>query len=326
MQQLPRPPRLQPYVAPELPNVVPTAPGVERIEPGAVQDLLEGQIPCLLVDVRGEDRKCGLIGGAIHVPAIAEVPFITRVPELVREWASQPLVIFHCQYSAHRAPHCANWYREQAPPSQRVAILEGGFRAWEGNGLPVRAFLAQDADRGHGDDAADQAANHFAVQQGVQLAMQKQAALDGQNSLASADLPAQTVRKVIDVDEAVLEDAEQKASSASREPAATLQERALASLQATAQVMYKQVGMAASTAQEGLGASLGDCWCGFGLGMPPPPSPRDRHPLPGRHNSGCDEREAALEASPGSPPGVLLGVRNGLKGQAAHWDEMRRDV
>jgi hypothetical protein len=199
-----------------------------------------------------------------------------------------------------------------------VALLEGGFRAWEGNGLPVLAFLAQDADRGHGNDAADQAANHFAVQQGVQLAMQKQAALDGHNSLASADLPARTARKVFE--QAAPDCAQQRASSASREkPAATLQERALASLQATAQVMYKQVGMAASTAQEGLGVSLGDCWCGFGLGMPP--SPRDRHPQPGRYN---DTGAEALEASPGSP-GVLLGVRTGLKCQAAHWDEMRRD-
>merc|ERR1712007_178241 len=43
-----------------------------------------------------------------------------------------------CQYSAHHAPQCANWYRERASPKQRVAIMSMGFRGWEGLGLPVQ--------------------------------------------------------------------------------------------------------------------------------------------------------------------------------------------
>lgn len=121
---------------PYIPNRVPTVDGVQHFHPETVaQMLMEGQ--CLLVDVRGEDRAAGLIEGAIHEPAIDQVPFLARVPSLVRRWQEHRVVVFTCQYSAHRAPQCANWYREQAPATQLVAILAGGFRGWEALGLPV---------------------------------------------------------------------------------------------------------------------------------------------------------------------------------------------
>jgi len=147
------------YVAPELPNTVPLAAGVERLEPEMVFNLLKNA-SCVLVDVRGEDRAAGLIEGAVHVPAIdAAAPFASRVPDLVRRWKSQSLVVFTCQYSAHRAPQCANWYREQADPRQRVAILSGGFRGWEGSGLPVQDAMG--TNRAGADAYAIQAGNHF---------------------------------------------------------------------------------------------------------------------------------------------------------------------
>merc|ERR1719362_2116580 len=68
-----------------------------------------------------------------------------KVPKLVQKWADQSLVVFTCQYSAHRAPQCANWYRQKANPRQRVAILSGGFRGWEALGLPVQSLAAPDA-------------------------------------------------------------------------------------------------------------------------------------------------------------------------------------
>jgi len=121
---------------PYIPNRVPTAEGVHHFHPEVVAHMLiEGK--CLLVDVRSEDRAAGLIEGSIHEPAIDQVPFLTRVPSLVERWREHRIVIFTCQYSAHRAPQCANWYREQAPASQLVAILAGGFRGWEALGLPV---------------------------------------------------------------------------------------------------------------------------------------------------------------------------------------------
>lgn len=149
-----------PYVPPELPATVPTAPGVEHLDPVTVQELMR-QGACVLVDVRGQDRAAGLIEGAEHVPAIDErFPFKSRVPQLVQRYASIGLVIFTCQYSAHRAPTCANWYRDQAPGTQRVAILKGGFRHWERVGLPVQQMPAATLQ-------AVQASDQLAVTQGL---------------------------------------------------------------------------------------------------------------------------------------------------------------
>lgn len=129
----------QVYVPPPCPNRVPTIAGIDHLDPTTVQNLMQ-ENKCIVIDLRGEDRAAGLIDGALHVPAIDTVPFLTRVPDLVRQWADQKLVIFTCQYSAHRAPQCANWYRQQASPSQAVGILSGGFRGWESVGLPVKAY------------------------------------------------------------------------------------------------------------------------------------------------------------------------------------------
>merc|ERR1712137_1505494 len=127
------------YMPPFLPNRVPTLENVEHIDPGAVQSFMQLQPEkCLLVDVRGEDRSTGVIEGALHEPAIDTVPFPMRVPKLVQQWADRSLILFFCQYSAHRAPQCANWYRTHAPKKQRVGILAGGFRGWESLGLPVK--------------------------------------------------------------------------------------------------------------------------------------------------------------------------------------------
>lgn len=143
---------------------MPTVENVENIDPKTVHELLVNN-KCLLVDLRGEDRAAGLIDGAVHEPAIDKVPFPTKVPRLVQQWQDQELVVFTCQYSAHRAPQCANWYRQKASHGQRVAILSGGFRGWEAQGLPVRSqasgTLAQQAD-----EAAKQLGTRFATADG----------------------------------------------------------------------------------------------------------------------------------------------------------------
>jgi len=140
-----------PYVPPVLPNTVPTIDGVENVAPDVVHQLIQSQ-QCVLVDLRGEDRAAGLIEGSVHVQAIDNVPFTWKVPDLVRQWEDQPLVIFTCQYSAHRAPQCANWYREKSDSRQRVAIMTGGFRCWEGVGLPVQSLA--DHETAMASDAA----------------------------------------------------------------------------------------------------------------------------------------------------------------------------
>merc|ERR1712066_1197979 len=78
------------------------------------------------------------------------------VPSLVQEWADQGLVVFTCQYSAHRAPQCANWYRQQAHPQQRVGILCGGFRGWEAMGLPVQDATMGEMEQRGADTCARQ--------------------------------------------------------------------------------------------------------------------------------------------------------------------------
>jgi len=130
---------------------VPLQKGVEKLLPGEVCELLhKGQ--CCLIDVRGDDRASGYIQGAVHEPTSFQAPLLNRVPELVEKFGNEKLVIFHCQYSLHRGPQCANWYRQQAPPTQRVAVLEGGFRGWEGQRLPVVREKPIDA---HGQAKAD---------------------------------------------------------------------------------------------------------------------------------------------------------------------------
>jgi len=149
------------YVPPELPNTVQCVEGVDRLDPLVVHELLQNSA-CILVDVRGDDRSAGTVEGALHFPAVGDVPFSEKVPELIKMCRNQPLVVFMCQYSCHRAPWCANEYRSQTDPSQKVAISLGGFRGWEGNQLPVLRNPST-ADDGKGADA-------YAVGQGLQVA------------------------------------------------------------------------------------------------------------------------------------------------------------
>merc|ERR1740129_999017 len=139
-------PASTPYVA----GTVETAEGVIHLSAETVHGLLSKK-HCVLVDLRGDDRASGLMAGAIHIPAIDDVPFPVKIPELVLRWKAERIVVFTCQYSAHRAPTCANWYREQADQRQIVAVLSGGFRGWEAANLPVDDSLMgesrHDADR-----------------------------------------------------------------------------------------------------------------------------------------------------------------------------------
>jgi len=151
------------YVPPELPGKVQPLPGVEELSPQAVHEMLLQRGAGILVDVRGDDRASGLIEGSIHEPAVDTVPFVCKVPELAKRWASAPLVVFTCQFSQHRAPTCANDYREAADRQQRVAILHGGFRHWEAVGLPVKEFTK----------AASVAADDFALAQGLSFVQQR---------------------------------------------------------------------------------------------------------------------------------------------------------
>merc|ERR1712224_724240 len=68
----------------EVPNAVALEPGVERLDPTVVYELLKSG-GCVLVDVRGDDRSSGTIEGAVNVKAIDDIPFINKVPDLVQK-------------------------------------------------------------------------------------------------------------------------------------------------------------------------------------------------------------------------------------------------
>mmetsp|Transcript_50174 Transcript_50174/g.117866 ORF Transcript_50174/g.117866 Transcript_50174/m.117866 type:complete len:107 (+) Transcript_50174:126-446(+) len=73
----------------------------------------------------------------MHFPCTYGSNFFSTIQELVGKLAGEPLIVFTCQYSCHRAPTCANFYRANAAKEQRLAVLEGGFRGWEALGYPV---------------------------------------------------------------------------------------------------------------------------------------------------------------------------------------------
>lgn len=125
----------------EVPGV-PLDDGVELLNPELIQGLVKDGT-CVLIDVRGADRAAGMIEGAVHVPAISmQQPFVARLPDLVKQHKNTRLVVFFCQFCKHRAPFCANLWREATNEAgntlQRVALMEGGFRAWQKVGLPVQ--------------------------------------------------------------------------------------------------------------------------------------------------------------------------------------------
>lgn len=152
------------YVVPDLQAAVAPVEGVEILSAVELYEHLRNGT-CILIDVRGDDRAAGMIAGSLHAPAIDEESgtfFISKVADYVQQWADESLVVFTCQYSAHRAPTCANKYREAASSQQRVAILSGGFRAWEGTGLPVMGQAVSETEAKAADDYAMKVGLEFA--------------------------------------------------------------------------------------------------------------------------------------------------------------------
>ena len=89
----------------------------------------------VVIDLRGEDRAAGTIAGTHPIPAL---DFLKNMEKWCAEFKGKPIVAFFCQYSAHRAPTVANLYRKDCHPTQRVVVIEGGFRGWEAQKLPVQ--------------------------------------------------------------------------------------------------------------------------------------------------------------------------------------------
>ena len=88
----------------------------------------------VVVDLRGEDSASGKIAGALPIPALE---FLKDLQQWCTKFEGQPMVCFFCQYSLHRAPTVANHFRKSCQPTQRVVVIDGGFRGWEAQKLPV---------------------------------------------------------------------------------------------------------------------------------------------------------------------------------------------
>jgi len=123
----------------ELPLIdgqVPRDAGVEGMHPVEFKAFWEeNQQNMVVVDLRGQDRASGHIRGTVNVPAM---DLLKEIQTYTEKFRHQPIVAFFCQYSAHRAPTVANFFRKSCPSKQRVIVLEGGFRGWEANDLPVQ--------------------------------------------------------------------------------------------------------------------------------------------------------------------------------------------
>ena len=90
--------------------------------------LPRNQQSIVVIDLRGEDRAAGTIAGARPIPALE---FLKDMEAWCAEFKGN-------RYSAHRAPTVANHYRKTCQPTQRVVVIEGGFRGWEAQKLPVQ--------------------------------------------------------------------------------------------------------------------------------------------------------------------------------------------
>lgn len=114
---------------------VPTVSGVETMKPSEFKRMWDqNHQSMVVVDLRGEDRASGKIAGSLPIPAL---DFLKDLQQWCAKFEGKPMVCFFCQYSLHRAPTVANHFRKNCQPTQRVLVMDGGFRGWEAQKLPV---------------------------------------------------------------------------------------------------------------------------------------------------------------------------------------------
>ncbi|KAL6246222.1 Cdc25 phosphatase Ibp1 [Rhinocladiella similis] len=103
------------------------------------------QAKIAVIDVRDSDHIGGNIKGSTWIPLNQ---LDVRIPELLRTLKDKEKVVFHCMLSQQRGPRAALMYArakhahdskqqkaeqsgEEAAPSQKVCVLEGGFGQWQ---------------------------------------------------------------------------------------------------------------------------------------------------------------------------------------------------
>lgn len=110
---------------------------VENLDPAAVAAELAGDSDVTLVDVRepGERAEHGVIPGAIHAPrGMLEFHADPTSPYHLAALDPAKRVILHCSAGSRSALGVETLGRLGY---QRVAHLDGGFKAWKEAGHPV---------------------------------------------------------------------------------------------------------------------------------------------------------------------------------------------
>lgn len=140
-----------------LPDAIPLEEDVELIEPEEVyKHLTSKDETFVLIDVRDSDRSVGHIRDSIHVPCNQDDGFDSRIDDLLEELEDFEVVTFHCQFSCHRGPFCANLYRARAPEHQTVAVMNGGFKGWLELGFPIVPGKGELAEKIYAESIARQ--------------------------------------------------------------------------------------------------------------------------------------------------------------------------
>lgn len=105
------------------------------ITPESLAQLLRGQDPPIVVDVRQHDRAGGHIKNSLHIPA----DLLRANPDrYALQLNHASCIVVHCMFSQVRGPSCATLLAsalsrsklDPSAPMPQVVILEGGFAAF----------------------------------------------------------------------------------------------------------------------------------------------------------------------------------------------------
>lgn len=124
--------------------------GVARISISELEEVVQGSAPYVIVDCRYDyENAGGHIRHAIHAPKKQQ---LEKLFEQLNHQTPKPVVVFHCEYSQHRAPRACRYWRTLDRKSNiypslsfpQVYVLEGGYRSFVSqfpeNCSPVSGF------------------------------------------------------------------------------------------------------------------------------------------------------------------------------------------
>ena len=98
----------------------------ERITPERLQELLKGDDPPVVLDVRGPgEREQGHIEGSLHIP-------LGQLPRRISEVPRNQLIVTQCA-TGYRSAIAASVLQHHG--IDQVTDLDGGFAAWQASAV-----------------------------------------------------------------------------------------------------------------------------------------------------------------------------------------------